>query len=359
VALATHGETKQQPLGNGDASKPFPKFSLPESPLTYVAATNAKGAASTLQVRVNELFWQEVDFLYGRGPDDHVYITRTDDEGRTFVQFGDGRTGARVPTGQENVQVTYRKGMGAEGLVHEAQLTLLLTRPLGVRGVINPLAAGDAAAAESRDDVRRNAPLPIRTLERIVSLRDYEDFARAFSGVVKALATWTWNGHQRGVFVTVAGAEGKAIADNSLTYKNLLAAMLQAGDPSVPLRVQSYTPAFFRVAANVSVDPAYLADKVLAAVEGALRTAFSFHAREFGQPVAKSEVIAAIQAVAGVLAVDLNELHRTDASPEQLALTRLFDVLTAQTPRAGTAVTVAAELLLLDPRPIQLGVMKI
>jgi predicted phage baseplate assembly protein len=357
VALATHGETKSQALGSGDGNVPFQRFALPELPLTHVAADNAKGAASTLEVRVNEVLWQEVDFFYGRGPDDRVYVTRTDDEGRTSVQFGDGRTGARVPTGQENVRVRYRKGMGSEGLVSEEQLTLLMTRPLGVRGVTNPVAAGDAAPAESLVDVRRNAALPIRSLDRIVSLRDYEDFARAFSGVAKALATWTWNGHHRGVFVTVAGVGGRAIAEGSLTYKNLLSAMFQAGDPAVSVRVKSYTPAFFRLAGNLGVDPAYQTGAVLAAVDAALRVAFSFDAREFGQPVAKSEVIAAIQAVNGVLAVDLNDLHRVDATAEQLAVTTLFDRLAARVPSAGTNVTVAAELLLLDPRPVELGVM--
>jgi hypothetical protein len=75
--------------------------------------------------------------------------------------------------------------------------------------------------------------------------------------------------------------------------------------------------------------------------------------------VAKSEVIAVIQAVAGVLAVDLNELHRTDASATDLAAGKPFDRLTAQVPRAGDNLTVAAELLLLDPRPAELGVMKL
>lgn len=357
VALATHGETRQQALGSGDARAPFQRFLLPESPLTYVPARNIQGMASTLEVRVNELRWQEVDFLHGRGPDDQVYITRTDDEGRTIVQFGDGQTGSRLPTGQENVQAAYRKGIGPEGLVDEAQLTLLLTKPLGVRGVTNPVAAGDAADPESRDDVRRNAPLPIRSLSRIVSLRDYEDFARAFPSVAKALATWTWNGHEQGVFVTVAGTGGKAIADDSLTYENLLAAMLQAGDPMVPLRVKSYKPVFFRLAADVSVDPAYLPEKVLPAVETALRAAFGFDARAFGQPVAKSEVIAAIQAVSGVRAVDLNELHRIDLTEKELAAKKLYDILPAQAPRGGSDVTVGAELLLLDPRPVQLGRM--
>jgi hypothetical protein len=357
VALATHGETRHQTLGNGDANKPFQTFKLPELPLTHLRADNTKGSASTLQVRVNQLLWQEVDFLYGRGPDEHVYIMRTDDQGQTFIQFGDGQTGARLPTGQENVQVTFRKGIGMEGLVREAQLSLLLTKPLGVRSVTNPVAAGDAASAESLEDVRRNALLPIRTLDRIVSLLDYEDFAHAFPGVAKALATWTWNGQQRGVFLTIAGALGNVITENSLTYKNLISAILQAGDPNVSLRVRSYTPVFFRLAGKVSIDPSYLSEKVLAGVEAALRTAFSFDARRLGQLVAKSELIAAMQAVKGVLAVDLDEFYRIDATAEELANTQLFDTLTAQVPRAGIDGSVGAELLLLDPRPVSLEVM--
>lgn len=357
VALATHGETRAQALGSGDANRPFQEFVLPEAPLTYVPSKTATGASSTLELRVNELLWQETGFLYGHGRDDHVYITREDDEGRTHVTFGDGIAGARVPTGLENVRVTYRKGIGAEGLVHEGQLSLALNKPLGVRGVVNPVAAGDAADADGPEDLRRNAALPIHTLDRIVSLRDYEDFARAFTGVAKALATWTWNGHARGVFVTVAGVDGNVLEDGGLTHTNLVAAMRAAGDPSVPLRVESFVPAFFRLALKVSVDPAHEQDAVLLAVEAALRGAFSFDARAFGQPVAKSEVVAIAQGVAGVVAVDIDELHRTDAPVAELAAGRLHDVLVAQIPRHGTDLTVGAELLLLDPRPVKPGVM--
>jgi predicted phage baseplate assembly protein len=370
VALATHGETKDQALGSGDSSRPFQKFVVLEAPLTYVSADNPQGAASTLQVRVNQLLWQEVPSFYAHGPEERVYITRTSEEGKTIVEFGDGHTGARLPTGNENVRVIYRKGMGAEGLVAEGQLSLLLTKPLGLRGVINPIAAGEAADAESRDDVRRNASLPIRTLDRIVSLRDYEDFARAFSGVAKALGTWTWNGRERGVFVTVAGSAGQAIEPGGLIYQNLVAAILQAGDPGVPLRVKTYRSAFFRVSGKLSIRADYLADVVKGAVEAALRESFSFDSREFGQAVAKSEVIAVIQRVKGVLAVDLDELYRTDALEEELAVTKLFDRLVAQVPVSGAPgagsfpsdtagdVALGAELLLLDPRPIHFGIMK-
>ncbi|HLL15382.1 MAG TPA: putative baseplate assembly protein [Pyrinomonadaceae bacterium] len=349
VALATHGETVAETLGSGDAGRAFQRFTLRQPPLTYVSAKTPTGSATTLSVRVNGLLWQEVPTFYGRAPDERIYVTRTDDDGKTTVQFGDGRTGARLPTGQDNVTATYRKGTGLDGLVRANQLSQLMTRPLGVKGVVNPSAASGAADREARDEARRNAPLTVMTLERVVSLADYEDFSRAFAGVGKALATWTWNGEQRGVLLTVAGANGAAI--ESPLDKNLLAALRAAGDPAVPLEVASYQPRLFRLKAKVRVHPDYLPENVLAEVERSLRARFSFDARAFGQFVALSEVIGCMQSVAGVLAVDVDELYRTG---ETAALnTRL----NSDAPRAGSRQAAPAELLTLDPGALALEVM--
>jgi predicted phage baseplate assembly protein len=353
VACATHGETVQEVLGSGDASVPYQEFSLRPPRLTYIKAANASGAKSTLEVRVNDILWHEVPALYGHGPADRVFITQMDDGGNTTVGFGDGATGARLPTGRQNVRATSRKGIGVEGLVKAGQLSMLLTRPLGVRGVNNPLDAEGAADPETMDDARRNASLTVMTLDRVVSLKDYEDFSRAFAGVAKALATWSWDGRARGVFVTVAGVRGAEIRSDSDTYRYLLDALRSAGDPFVKLRVVSYRKALFRIVAKVKIDPEYIPGNVLTAVEQALRNEFSFDARAFGQPVAASEVVAVIQATPGVVAVDLDQLYRTD-TPGQLSNPRLD----AATPAldGGGALT-AAELLTLDPGPIGLGVM--
>lgn len=352
VASATHGETVAETLGGGDASKSFQSFTLRQPPLTYVSSSSPSGRASTLEVRVNDILWTEVPSFYGHGPEERIYITRTSDDGRTTVEFGDGQTGARLPTGQENVTATYRKGTGLVGLVKQDQLTQLMSRPLGLKGVTNPLAASGAADAEERDDARGNAPLTILTLDRIVSLQDYEDFARAFAGIGKALATWTWNGERRGVFVTIAGPAGATIAKKGDPYEKLLASMLSSGDPTVPLTVESYTPRLFRIVAKVKVQqPDYLPEKVLPVVEQKLRDQFSFDARRFGQPVALSEVVASIQSVEGVVAVDVDKLYRAD-TPEKLH-TRLDAAL----PQVGGEQVLAAELLTLDPRPLNLEVM--
>ena len=312
VAQATHGETvAEEVLGSGDASQSYQHFSLRQSPLTYVSASTPGGAESTLKVYVNDIEWLEVPTLYGQWPRSRVFVTQTADDGKTTVQFGDGRTGARLPTGQENVKAMYRKGIGQKGAVKAGQLSLLMNRPLGVKEVTNLQDASGAKDSEELDDARRNAPLTVRTLDRLVSLQDYEDFACAFAGITKALATWAWSGQARGVFLTVAGTNGEAVNDTSSTYKKLISAMQAAGDLYVPLTIQTYRPAYFIVAARVKVDSGLLTDKVLVAVKDAVSTHFSFEGRTFGQPVTQSEVIAVIQAVPGVVAVDLYKLYRS------------------------------------------------
>jgi predicted phage baseplate assembly protein len=355
VALATHGETRSEVLGGGDAGQVFQRLTLRQPPLTYTSAPTPSGGVSTLEVRVNDQLYQEVPTLYGHGPTERIYITRTDDDGKTAVQFGDGKTGARLPTGQNNVMAAYRQGIGSAGLVRAGQLGLLMTRPLGVREVTNPLDATGAADPESGDDIRKNAALTLRTLDRIVSLQDYEDFARAFSGITKALATWTWNGQQSGVLITVAGPGAALVAEGTMLYDNLVNAIRSFGDPFIPLSVATYRPAFFKVSAKVKIAFGYTQETVLQAVQDRLRNAFSFAARNFGQPVVLSEVIAEMQDVAGIDALTVTQLYRLDDDPTA----SLQAQLVADPPRTAIAqATLGAELLTLDPAPLaDIGVM--
>ena len=344
VALATHGESTHEVLGGGDAAQPFARFELHESPLTYTRSDRPSGGTSTLELRVDGVRWDEVPSLYARGPRERVYVARREDDGTTIVEFGDGVEGARPATGADNVTAAYRKGIGLDGNVGAGQLSLLITRPLGVRGVTNPLAAGGGQDPQALADARTNAPVTVLTLDRVVSLRDFQDFARAYAGIGKALATWTWSADRRGVFLTVAGPDGAVVVDD--VRAAMLRALVKAGDPHVPIRVAAFAPVPFRVAASVERDPAYAADALIVAIETALREHLSFDNRGFGQPVALSEVIALIQDVPGVASVDIMRLSRGEAA-ERKAL------LVARRPVAGAAMDVAqpAELLMLDLRP--------
>ncbi len=348
VAAASHGETVGEVLGAGDASQAYQRFTLRQPPLTHVSAANAAGAESTLRTRVDGVLWHEVASLLGRGPQERVYITRTGDDGRTTLQFGDGATGARLSSGRDNVQAAYRKGIGRAGQVGAGTITLPLTRPPGLQTVVNPVSASGAQDPETPDEIRSNAPLTIVTLDRLVSLRDYEDFTRAFAGIAKALATEAWVNGRRGIVLTVAGLDGAAVDPESALRVNLLAALRGNGDPHLPILVRSYRHAAFQLSALLEIDADFRPDRVRQAVRDDLRRRFGFAARAFAQPVSDDEIIAGIQAVPGVLAVTLVNLARTGAA----AGDAVPGMLVAAPPGPDARGELqAAELLLLAPSP--------
>ncbi|MGW8250430.1 MAG: putative baseplate assembly protein, partial [Anaerolineales bacterium] len=318
VAQATHGETVGEVLGSGDGTQPNQRFTLKKPPLTYVSAATPSGVESTLTVRVNGVAWEEAASLYGLGARDQTYLVSIGDvdggDGKTSITFGDGRSGARLPTGSENIQATYRSGIGLEGEVEAGSLTLLQTRPLGVRSVTNPLPASGAADPEERDQARQNAPITVLTLDRIVSLKDFEDFTRAFSGIGKAQTTAIWDGETNIVHITAATVGGDTLDPNSVLYTNLRQAVDEARDPYIPLVLQGYQPVFFRLSAKVLVDERYVKEAIFEAIEQAVLEAFSFEDRAFGQAVSAAEVITLLQGVEGVVACDLDSLYRDGES---------------------------------------------
>lgn len=353
VAPATHGETVGEVLGSGDASQANQRFALKQAPLTHVRADTPSGRRSTLEVWVAEDRWEERPTLYAAGPKDRAYVARIGAEAQTTVVHGDGVEGARLPTGQQNVCAVYRKGLGEQGNLRAGQLSTLLARPLGVTAVTNPEPSSGGQDPETLGAARQNAPRTVLTLERAVSIRDYEDFARAFAGIAKALATWVAAGPAKGVFLTVAGPGGATIGATSATGIGLSKVLRSYGDPLVGLEVESFTPVAFRLSASVKVAPDADRDAVLAAVRSTLLSAFSFDAREFGQPVSIDEVVAIVHRVPRVVAVDVDVLRRLDQSASPPMRPRLFAALPVV-----TAATVApAELLTIDAATLQIGTL--
>jgi predicted phage baseplate assembly protein len=223
--------------------------------------------------------------------------------------------------------------------VKAGALAQLIDRPLGVKGVTNPERADGGVDPESEDAARASIPLGVRTLGRAVSLLDYEDFARAFSGVAKAQARVLRLRAGPTVVVTVAFEGGDRLDD-------VASAICRHGDPHVQVRVLAGVTKTFRLALKVAVDPAYEAAAMLSSVESSLRSAYAFEAREFGQPVFHSEIDAVCHSVGGVLAVDVDRLYLTGTAAG------ISERLLAQRAAVGANGTaIPAGVLVLDPAP--------
>jgi hypothetical protein len=311
LAMSTHGETKEETLGSGNGSIAFQEFNLKQQPLTYVSAGNSIGAESTLQIRVNDILWKEVPSFFGLSPTDKVYKTTFNDEGIVKVQFGDGVNGSRLPTGTENIKAKYRIGTGSAGLLNAGQLSLLMTPQLGINKVINPVATSGSSDPETLGSTRKNAPLTVLTLDRIVSINDYEDFTRAFKGIGKARADILWNGEKQAVHLTIAAEKGEHVDNRSQMYLNLISAIKDFGQTNALVYINDYKGIFFGVSASILVDASFDFEAVKKKVIKSLVETFSFDSRDFGQDVTPAEVISVIQGVEGVTCVDLEFLNGT------------------------------------------------
>ncbi len=351
VAAATHGESIAEVLGSGDAAQANQSFVLSKPPLTYVPTRAGTGSASTLEIRVDGVLWPQVDSLDELGAADAGYVVHVDEAGKTRVTFGDGEHGARLASGRENVVATYRSGIGLVGEVGRGRLTLLKKRPAGIRSVTNPVAAGGAADPESREHTRQNAPRSTRLLGRVVSLRDYADFARNFPGVANARAQVISFGGRTSVYVTVGGSSARSDELTTQRLRDLARAIAEASSPRYGVEVRNLRPARFGVQARIGVDGRYVAQQVLAAARARLEERYGYGARGFSEPVSSADVIATIQAVEGVEAVYLDALY--DVTGAKSLAVALVARPAHISPQAGRVL--AAELLFIEPDAIELS----
>jgi hypothetical protein len=264
VLAATRGETVPlEVLGFGDETTTHQRFTLKQSPLTYVPAPGSElGARSTLEVRVAGRLWSEVPTLFGAGPQDEIFITRPRDDGGTDVIFGGFGRGAPLRTGAL-VTASYRFGAGAE--VPPARSITQLAKPVpGLSQVRNPVSASGGADAEGPEDLRRYAPRSALLLGRVVSLADIEVAAAGAPGIVAARADWRWSATKQRPVVQIVFI-GPAAGE-----QDLVRTVAALADPTMPIEAVIAAAEPHVVTIDVAVDPALEPPAVADAVRAAL-----------------------------------------------------------------------------------------
>ena len=326
VAHATHGESRAEVLGSGDAARRMQQFELKQHPLTFVSATTTSGIASTLGVRVNGLRWREAPNAAAVTADERAYLVTAEGGEPTTVVTG---LGARLPTGRDNVRATYRSGLGRTGNVRAGQISVLGSQPAGVTGVTNLLATTGGADPDDLDRVRELAAIGLSALDRLVSASDLEDFARRFAGIGKAQI---WQLDADTLVLSIAGVHDVPIAPGSALLRNLSGAIAVAGDleqtavdelmtrnlPSCRIVIRTRAARLIALRARVRLHPDHAWPDVQPRLRAALGRELGFDARRLGQVLDPSAVVAVMQRVRGVVAVDLQGLGTidTDAASE-------------------------------------------
>ncbi|HSZ60718.1 MAG TPA: baseplate J/gp47 family protein [Terriglobales bacterium] len=301
----TRGQTiASEILGSGDATVTTgQEFVLKKSPLTYLqsgSSTSGPDYASTLQIWVDTVEWQEVPSFYNQDQNAQVFVTREDDQNVTHVQFGNGVNGARLPSGVNNVVATYRIGSGAKS-PDTGSLSVILKSWPGLKSIVNPVQAGGGADPDSPADIQTNAPQSVLTFGRAISADDYEVVAAQAPGVARARIYWAWDSTQQRNMVTVY------VGDDQNAVNSAIAALAQASDPNRPVTVTLATAVPITIGLILVIDPKYVPDNVVAAATAALidpdEGLLGANVVQIGQSLFQSQIYQACMAVAGVVAV--------------------------------------------------------
>ncbi len=309
---ATQGKAEPDAvLGNGDARQSWQTFPLPKAPLTYfLSAGGVPPQTPELQLFVGGRVWTRVDSFFGRDAKDTVYVVREDADGRSFVQFGDGATGARLPSGVGNVVARFRTGVGARGPGKTGSTPTAPVRPPGFDKVTLAGIVSGGADPEDAGKAREAAPGKMQSLGRLVSIGDYETETLGVPGVVAAAAAWDLIGGVPAVVLRVLLEAGRE-AEFAAVRVTLAHAQRCRGPDRHPLVVQQALLRYAWVDLRYARDPTFRAEDVDAALRTALGLAgdtasersgvFGLHARRLGEPEYASRIEGRAQNVDGVL----------------------------------------------------------
>jgi len=331
LADADEGKTLPEAvLGSGNATQVFQNFKIPKAPLTYhLVRENTPSETPEVEIYVDGRQWTKVDSFFGRGAQEHIYIVREDAASNSWVQFGDGKTGARLTSGSKNVTAMFRIGSGAYGPLKADTKVQASAKIKNLDKVGMPMVVSGGSGPEDGENARNAAPGKVQSLGRIVSLKDFEAEAAAIPGVSRAAAAWQLVDNTPAVVVTVLMETGRsteirAVGDILRGYNT------SRGAGRFSVQVDGGKRKYVTVSIQYALKPGFRADLVEPVIRKALGVnfglavgdedqtgLFSLRQRQFSERGYASSIEGATQNVDGVLwakAIGFEELtHEGDA----------------------------------------------
>ncbi len=308
AVAAGHGETKPSiALGSGDAAQTNQSFTLKKERVSFRADPSlAQGVRAAVNISVGAGLYEEVATLADSEATDAHYVVHMTEEGYLQIIFGDGFHGRRLPTGANNIAVSYRVGTGSAGNNLPPGSLVKEVKPHNfVAAIRQPLSTSGGQEMEDVNQVRQNAPAHLRALDRGVSLPDVEYLAASQPGVWHARAFLNPAGAHKHELIelTVVPADGGALGDLKAALEKRLA---ELSPPGMEFKASRFDPVPLSLRITLRVDTdAFDYSSVEKAVRDAVYQSFKLEARPPGRPVYRAEIYASIESVTGVANADV------------------------------------------------------
>ena len=249
--------------------------------------------------------WSRVDDFFGSGPRDRHYVL---DGASGELIFGDGINGLIPPIGSNNIKASYKSGGGAEGNVASGEINAIKTPVAGIDHVQNYSPASGGSDTESIESVLERGPYVVKTMDRAVTMEDFERLAKASSSYVarvRCLAVGT----KLNVIVIPRGLEARPMPSSGL-LKIVSGYLLERSLSTISSsNLEVIAPSYKEIRVTVDVIPRSidLAVPLESAVQKKLKEFFhpltggpNGKGWDFGRPIRISDIYSLLEYTDGV-----------------------------------------------------------
>lgn len=263
---------------------------------------------NSIQLKVNDTYWELVNTLGTSRPNSEHFIVDVSTNRQPYVKFGDNSYGKLPQTGSL-LTASYFTTSGLSGNVEANTITEgTINIPLGAnfnKVVINnnnPATGG--SNYEDIETIRRRAPLHLRTLDRAVTRRDYEDIAMLAPGVDKALVRHDC-GKEIICYITPTGGGIAQEALLSSTYNWISERKMVTTFVDVNPAGESYIKIKLTVHARFRKDPLITKQEVV----NALTTTYNYQNSHINNKIRLSDIYAVVDNLESVDYLDIENLY--------------------------------------------------
>jgi hypothetical protein len=273
--------------------------------------------------------WNYISNLYQASSEDSVFTTRMDQDGYTYIIFGDGISGS-VPT--DVVSAIYKTSIGSAGNITAGTTTVNAT-PSYIPGtaqsglqnygltVTNSEDAIGGSDGDSLASLRTNIINTLQVRNQAVTLTDYSSIALTVYGVGRAFAAAsspsavTLYLQPYNDFSGTPGLSGGVATSSWTAIQSAVNQTLSSRCPvNTTLTIAPPTYVDLYLGVTLTIDTRYKARDVKISVAQTLLDSyiglFSYNSYGFGDDVKQVDVISRLMTIQGVLNVTITQLNR-------------------------------------------------
>jgi len=303
VVSAGHGEVQSERiLGSGNATLSNQEFLFPVSDVSFIFdSTQSSGVRADIDVIVDGEPWIQVSRFNRSLATDPHYAVRMTEDGHLRIVFGDGVNGRRLPTGENNVRIAWRRGSGDEGNLPAGSFKKPAHPHPRVEAIDQPFPSVGGKNTEPVTSLRRSAPASLSTMERAVAASDFADLAAAQPTIWYARAEQKSksSNRERDICVIVVPVQGVELSDDSKS--ELKATLLSHAVPGVRIEVENHESEPLKLHITLGIDnERFDVDAVKAEIRKTLLQRFKLENRAIGTPVYLSDIYQCVEAARGV-----------------------------------------------------------